>query len=535
VSFQDLKDCCIGAGCETCIDDFLCFAKNIISVNSPLFTSHTARLLISLLQCCLCYHAQQEIIDLLMVLLPTCDQDSIASMRHILFEPIDQLSKVNICCQCAIMELHYDDFFHRIKDNYGSTLLKLLIQLRALPNAIIDDAEFFEMVDLVVLSRTHLHRHTFWVHRRIHHSMSLTNDLAALFMDNLQHYFEQLSQTSPQSPLFLRLLSKIMTIILNKCQDEKRLGLSPDLIRNYVSAIRNARDAASTCCSDTALIAAYLFSLHMEKEKTNYSVYSFKCIQGDEWNVLKDHFCIVCDICMMSGAVLPHMLRVFSSFIETSCKWFGPENMMQKRDLNSEIGEARLNSLVSAALQMSSHSNYLFLDSAACFFKVMASHAQLSQRLTVAVPDAILLMLENYPTFCVKYIAQLTAHNDKSDWQHVFQSFHAIVPLSHLEAAVLKPRNLEILSRYYSNSEVMDIFHKIQTIPIGQQMVGASMHTIAAVLRALNEGDGKVKSKAIKVLATGLQSPASLHWRQFPWFERSSGTFVEPCPQILFC
>ncbi len=514
VSFQDLEHCCIGADCETCIDDFLCFAKKIISEQTPLFNSGTARSLISLLQCSLCYHAQEEIIDCLMILLPTCNQDLIASIRHTLFERIDQLSKVNIRCHCTGMELQYDEFFHRIKDGYAHTLLRSLLKLRALPDAS-DDPEFFEMVDRVAVSRTHLHRRTLWVHRDFDRSMDLTNALAELFLDDIQHLIQLLSQTSPQSPLFLRFLSKIMTIILNKCQDEKHKWFTPELIQNYVTAIRNARDAPSPCCTDAALIAAYIFSIHMDKENTNY-VYSSKCIKAEKWKILKEHFCIVFDICMTSGAVLPPMLRLFSSFIEASCDWFGPMNLMQKRDLNSELGEARLNSLVSAALEMSSHSNYLFMDSAACFFKVMASSAQLSQRLTAAVPDAIILMLKRYPTFCVKHMAQFTAYDDKSDWQHVLQAFHAIVRLSHLEAAVLKPSNLEVLCQFYSNSEVMDVFHKIQTIPIGRQMIGASLHTISAVLNALNKGDGQVQSKAIKVLAAGLQAPASLVWRHAP-------------------
>jgi hypothetical protein len=531
VSFQDLEHCCIVADCETSIDDFLRFAKRIISEQSPLFNSGTARLLISLLQCSLCYHAQKEIIDALMILLPTCNQDLIATIRHTLFERIDQLSKVNIRCHCTGTEVQYDEFFHRIKDAYAHTLLRSLIKLRALPNAS-DDAEFFEMVDRIAVSRTHLHRRTLWVHRDSDRSIDLTNALAELFLDDAQHLIQLLSQTSPQSPLFLRFLSKIMTIILNKCQDQKRKGFTPELIRNYVSAIRNAREAPSPCCTDATMIAAYIFSIHMEKEKTN-CVYSFKCIKAENWKVLKEHFCIVFDICMTSGAVLPPMLRLFSSFIEASCQWFGPYNLMQKRDLNSELGKARLNSLVSAALEMSSHSNYLFMDSAACFFKEMASNAQLSQRLTPAVPDAVLLMLKRYPAFCVKHMAQCTAHDDKSDWQHVFQAFKAIMCLSHLEAAVLKPSNLEVLCQFYSNPEVMDIFHTIQTIPTGQQMIGASLHTISAVLNALNKGVGQVQSKALRVLAAGLQAPASLVWRHAPGLKETLDHLVTLARKIF--
>jgi hypothetical protein len=512
ISFQDLKECCIGAECEASILHFLCFANNIIYADSPLFNSDTARLLISLLQCSLCYHAQAKIMDFLTTLLPTCNPDLISNIRHILFQRVDQLSQVNIRCQCEDSAI-YNDFFHRIKDAYGKNLLKSLLKLHALPNAIAK-ADFFEMVDRIVVSRTHLHRRTLWIHRDSDRSMSLTNALAELFPEKVQDLIEFLCQTSPQSPLFLRYLCKIMTVILNTCQDKKRAGLSPDLIRLYLSAIRNVRDAALPWCTDAALISAFIFNMHVEKENTSCCL-SGKCIKTDRWNALKEHFCIVCDIYSMSGTVLPPMLRIFSSFLEASCEWYGPGNVMQKRNLNSEFGESRLNSLVSAALEMSSHSNYLFMDSAARLFKAMASNAQLSQRLTVAVADAILLMLGNYQTFCVKHLA-LTSDDDESNLQHVLEALHAIVTLSHLEAAVLKPSTLEILSRFHSHREVMDILLKIQAISIGQTMIASSPHTVAAILNALKRGTGDVQSKAIKILANGLQSPQCFVWRRAP-------------------
>jgi hypothetical protein len=532
ISFQDSKHCLVSSGHETCIKDFLCFAKAIITPDSPLFNSDTARLIVSLLQCPLCYDAQSQVLRLLMVLLPTCHEDIIASIRRILLERIDLLSKVNIRCQCDAMELWYNEFFHGVKDGYGNTLLRSLLKLRAVPNAIHDN-EFFETVDRIVLSRTHLHRHTLWVHRDSLHSTSLTNALAELFLENEQDLIGSLGQTSPQSPFFLRLLSKLMTLILSKCQNEDKVGLKPDLIRIYVSAMQNARKASSPCCTDAALIVAYIFSMHLKKERGK-TLRGSVFIEAHKWNLLLEHFHVAGDICMMSGAVLPPMLRVFTSFLEASCMWFGPENLMQKRDLNAEFGESRLNSLVSAALEVSSHSNYLFLDSAACFFKVMASHDQLSQRLTAAVPDAILLMLENYQTFCVKYMAQCTAHDDKSHWQHVFEAFDAIVPLSHLEAAVLKPATLEVLCRFYSNFAVMDTLSKMQSIPNGREMVGSSLHTITAVLNAINNGNGKTQSKAIKVLAAGLQSPASLVWRHAPGLKEALNHLVYLASEFFF-
>ena len=412
-------------------------------------------------------------------------------------------------------ELCYDAFFARIKDKYGKQLLDALQSLRALPNAV-DDAIFFEMVDLIAVSRTHLYRRILWCRRDScgdADTISLTECLAESFLGNLQGLIELLGQTSPASPDFIRFLSKIMTIAISK---HKSTFLSPNLMQMYMSAMCSASVSPSRWCIDAALIAAYIFSLHLDKETSKFWSDS-KGIKASNWNLLKKHFQIVADIFVTLGdAVLAPMINVCSRFIEASCEWFGPDNVRTKRDLNSELGEARLNSLVSTVILMSSHSNYLSLDASACFVKAVASRPELNQRLTAAVPDAILQSLLHY-SWAVKSFSRCS--EDWANRTHALESLNAMVPLSHLHVKLLQPGALELLSQLYcrdAEEKVLDVFDSMQAIPSGRESVGESLHTVAAVLHALNNENGAVQSKALKILAAGLRAPASLVWLRAP-------------------
>ena len=245
------------------------------------------------------------------------------------------------------------------------------------------------MVDRIAASRMHLYRHSIWYCREDDAGIGLTNALADLFVDQLEDLIQRLSRTSPDSPDFMRVLSKIITIAVSR---HKKIVMSPGTKLAYVSAIRNARDAPSQCCTDAALIFAYIFSLHLKKDESKF----YSSIKNSNWNLLRDHFRIVADIfCAQGNSVVAPMIIVCSHFIKASCKWFGPHNMKSKRDVNTELGHARLSALVSASMAMSSHCSYLSLDASARFFNVISA-SQMNQHLTDAVPEVVLRMLSHF-------------------------------------------------------------------------------------------------------------------------------------------
>jgi hypothetical protein len=511
ISFKKMKKCCIGFGCEAEISDFLKFASTSVAAGSPLFNADTATLLISLLPCSLCSHAQEIVIALIGKLLPVCSEYVIVMFRNLLCERIDEWSKINIRCMC---DRGYDSYFSRMKDGLGNKLMNALQILWALPN-VIDDADFFEIVDRIAMSRTHLYRHTLWGRLDIFggkDSVALTESLADYFLDNLQDLISLLGRTSPQSPDFIRCLSKILTIAISK---HRSAFLSSNIMKIYVSAICNSYNPPSRWCTDSALIAAYIFSMHLEKERSNFWS-ERKGIKASNWDLLKTHFQIVADIFNVLGdAILAPMINVCSQFIEASCVWFGPDNVRTKRNLNSELGEARLNSLISTIIVMTSHCNYLSLDASARFVKAVASRPELNQRLTAAVPVAILKSLLHYSWAVQSFSSGTYEDEDGAKRMHAFEALNAMVPLSHLHEELLTPGALEMLSQLYCRDEeekVLDIFESMQAFQSGRESVGESLHTVAAVLHALNNVNGAVQSKALKILAAGLQAPASLVW-----------------------